>query len=374
MNTARSCTAVGIATVVCVDLAKNKLRMRVDDDLILNLSPRNSNLKMTSCEPRRRTAYSTDLRWRMVWQRQVLGHRYETVATNLNVDKATVWRIVKLFNETGQVNKRAYPREQAFRKPTAPLELTILHLVLGQPGIYLREIQAELLEATGADVSATSICRFLSRTGFTRQRMKYAALQRDKQLRSQFVSDVSIYNPDMLIFLDESGSDKRDCLRKYGYSLRGKPPICHNLLSRGEHVSVIAFLSTEGVLDCQVVHGSVNGDVFYDLVEKVLLPHLMPFDGNNPNSVVILDNCSIHHVDDVVDMIHEVGALVHFLPPYSPDYNPIESMFSKLKTEMKAIDYQFESSTNIETILLTALSSITRQDCLNWIEDYEIYN
>ncbi len=49
----------------------------------------------------------------------------------------------------------------------------------------------------------------------------------------------------------------------------------------------------------------------------------MPFDGNNPNSVVILDNCSIHHVDGVVDMIHKVGALVHFLPPYSPDYNPI---------------------------------------------------
>jgi transposase len=44
-------------------------------------------------------------------------------------------------------------------------------------------------------------------------------------------------------------------------------------------------------------------------------------------------NCSIHHLDEIVDMIHEVGALVHFLPPYSPDFNPIKNMFSKLKVK-----------------------------------------
>ena len=118
------------------------------------------------------------------------------------------------------------------------------------------------METTGADVSATSICQFLGRIGFTRQRMRYAVLQRDKQLRSQFVLEVSVYNSDMLIFLDESGSDKRDYLRKYGYSLRGKPPTSHKLLSRGEHISLIAFMSTAGVLDCQIVHGSVDGDMF----------------------------------------------------------------------------------------------------------------
>ena len=73
----------------------------------------------------------------MVWQKHVLGYTYQTDATNLNVDKATVWRTVKLFNETGQVSKRAYPREQAYRKLTQPLELMILHLVLDHPGIYL---------------------------------------------------------------------------------------------------------------------------------------------------------------------------------------------------------------------------------------------
>ena len=200
----------------------------------------------------------------------------------------------------------------------------ILHIVLSTPGVYLAEIKRELFEITGADVHASSICRFLSKVGFTRQKMKYVALQRDKELRSRFVSDVSIYNSDMLIFLDESGTDKRDKLRKYGYSLRGKPPVSHKILSRGQHLSLIAFMSTAGVIDFQIVRGSVDGDVFYTFMEKFLLPHLMPFDGKNPNSVVILDNCSIHHLDSVVDMIHEVKALVHFLPPYSPDFNPIQ--------------------------------------------------
>ncbi len=55
----------------------------------------------------------------------------------------------------------------------------------------------------------------------------------------------------------------------------------------------------------------------------------MPFDGNNPHSVVILDNCSIHHVEGITEMMQEVGALVQFLHPYSPNYNPIEEAFQK---------------------------------------------
>lgn len=89
-------------------------------------------------------------------------------------------------------------------------------MVLSRPGIYLREIKSELQELTGVDVSLTSIYRFLKLVSFTHQRMKYAALQRDKYLRSEFISDVSIYSLDMLIFLDESGLDKRNSLGNMG--------------------------------------------------------------------------------------------------------------------------------------------------------------
>ena len=168
--------------------------------------------------------------------------------------------------------------------------------------------------------------------------MKLVAIQRDDGLRVQFVSDMSLYEQEMLIFIDETGSDKRDSLRKYGYSLRGRPAKSHKIISRGKHVSAIVMMSMNGILDVNIVHGSVNGDVFCDFVEKFLVPHLLPYNGHNPHSVIILDNCSIHYCQEAIQMTQAVRALVHFLPPYSPDYNPIEEAFSELKSSMKAME------------------------------------
>ena len=91
-------------------------------------------------------------------------------------------------------------------------------------------------------------------------------------------------------------------------------------------------MTAEGLLDVKIVRGSVTGD---DFVERQLLPHLMSFNGTNP---VIMDNCSIHHVDSVADTFEEIGVIVHYLPPYSPDYNPIEFLFSKVKSLIRKME------------------------------------
>ena len=104
-------------------------------------------------------------------------------------------------------------------------------------------------------------------------------------------------------------------------SLRGKQVTSQKLLVRGQRVSAVAVMSTEGILDCHIVSGSVNADSFEEFVERSLLPHLMPFNGVNPHSVVVLDNCSIHHVDHILNFIEGLGVLVLFLPPYSPELN-----------------------------------------------------
>ena len=71
------------------------------------------------------------------------------------------------------------------------------------------------------------------------------------------------------------------------YSFSGKPAVSHKLLVRGRHLNAIAFLRSS---DCHIKDGSVDGDQFYLCVQQYLLPHLMPFDGKNPHSVVIMDN------------------------------------------------------------------------------------
>ena len=210
------------------------------------------------------------------------------------------------------------------RKLTEPAQLFVLNLVLQKPGIYLCEIQKEIQEFLTLEISLGTICKFLHSSGFTRQRLRNLAIQQDMFLRQKYIIDVSVYSPDMFVFVDETGADRRNKLRRYAYSLRGRPAVNNTLLVRGERVSAISCMSANGILDVKTHKGTSNGDTFYDFVQTHLIPHVMPFNGTNPHSVVVLDNCSIHYCEEVVATLRDVGTLVHFLPPYSPDYNPIE--------------------------------------------------
>ena len=326
---------------------------------------------MTSSEPGRTAAYSEDLRWKIVWQKVGLGLGYPIVARNLSVSKSTCVRIVKRFRLTGRVAKKPYPNKKAYRKLTAPAQLFILNMVVERPGIFLDEIRQELCNFMDIDVSISAICKFLKKNGFTRQRLRIVASQRDLFTRAQFILDVSVYSASMFIFVDETGADRRSCLRKYGYSLRGRPACKNTLHFRGKRVSAISCMSVEGIIDVKLVTESSDGDTFYDFVQTHLIPHLQPFNGVNPHSVVILDNCSIHHCPEVVSSLHDVGVLVHFLPPYSPDLNPIEEAFSKIKYELKHFDLdEFDT----ETALMASFNTITDDDCKGWISHAGIYN
>ena len=132
----------------------------------------------------------------------------------------------------------------------------------------------------------------------------------------------------MFVFVDETGTDRCDALRKFEYSLRGKKATSQILLVWGQGESAVRVMSAEGILDCHIVSGNVNADSFEEFVERSLLPYLMPFNGINPHS---LDNCSIHHVDHIVNLIEGLGVLVLFLTPYSPDLMPIESAVKSSK-------------------------------------------
>ena len=122
--------------------------------------------------PERRSPYSQDLRWRIVWQRVGLNMKVEAIANNLGVDASTVSRIVQLFSATGDVKKRVYPKNsRPTMKLTDPVKLHILHIVLQQPEIYLKELQLELCVITGVHVCESSMCTFLKESNFTRHRL-----------------------------------------------------------------------------------------------------------------------------------------------------------------------------------------------------------
>ena len=176
---------------------------------------------MYSCESARTKAYSNDLRWRMVYQRCMLGLTYEEIASRLSVDPSAVWRAVQRFEEHGTVDS-CYTHEGPPKKLTALDEFIILEAVINRPAIHLCEIQRLVEQTTGTTISESAICRFLHKNTFSRKKLQRVARQRSEDLRAQFTSDCSLYSPEMLVFIDETGSDRRHVMRKFGYSLVGK--------------------------------------------------------------------------------------------------------------------------------------------------------
>lgn len=322
---------------------------------------------MASMEPHRTRAYSEDLKWRMVYQRLMLGFTYQQIAVNLSVDTSTVWRAVEKFQAEGTVSTKYCKGPQTL---TDFQKFIIIQTVLEKPAAYLREICAELLAKTGSTVSESAICRFFQRNNFSRKKLHLIAKQRNEQLRLLFISDCEIYSPEMMVFVDETGSDNRDSMRKFGYSLRGQRATTRRLLCRGKRVNSVAAMDMDGIICVDSTTDSMNGDTFCNFLEYSLLPQLLPFNGSNPRSVVFLDNASIHHVSHAIYLIQSVGALVHFLPPYSPDLNPIEELFSKVKAVLKENDQAIQQIGQecVVDIVQAAFSSITADDCIGWFQ------
>lgn len=201
----------------------------------------------------------------MVYQCYGLKLSYRQIAKNLNVDVSTVCRVINIFDETGDVCKRKHPQgHNHHRKRLTPTdEFLILELVAEKPGIYLRELQTEVYKASGTQISFSTICTFLHKNGFTHCKLSRTSGQQSDFLRCHFMEDVSIFNIDMLVFIDESGSDTRDTLRKYGYSLRGQPAKAVSLFSREKHLSAIAAMCCDSVLGCRIIEGGVKSDDFH---------------------------------------------------------------------------------------------------------------
>ena len=83
---------------------------------------------------------------------------------------------------------------------------------------------------------------------------------------------------------------------------------------------------------------------------------------------MVMDNCSIHHVERIIKLIESTGSLVVFLPPYSPDLNPIELAFAHVKAYLKANEMMLQATNDIGEMVLMAFATITQEDCLGWLE------
>jgi transposase len=128
----------------------------------------------------------------------------------------------------------------------------------------------------------------------------------------------------------------------------------------GRNVTIIGSLSCYGLDAVMTVEGATDAAVFRAYVSRVLAPTLRPGD------VVVMDNLAAHKVAGIEDAITERGAELIYLPPYSPDYSPIESCWSKLKTKLRSL--KARTRTQLDEAISKAMNTISNSDSRGWFD------
>lgn len=253
--------------------------------------------------------------------------------------QSTISRILKEFKWYGSFLSRS---EKARGGPRLRLTLTeesfILDLAKTYPHWYLDEYQRKVLNTLGKRLALSTIHRLFRRYGYSRKKLERDARQRHPVERALYKDAVGNYDPEHLVFIDESHMDDRDARRRCGLAVKGERSFLSEVLSRGNPRSVIAAMDIKGfIMEATVIieQRGVDSNVLLQWAKTNLVPQLGSFPG--PRSVVVADNASIHHADGFKKLIESAGARLLYLPPYSPDFNPIEKGFSKVKAYLKGI-------------------------------------
>lgn len=160
-----------------------------------------------------------------------------------------------------------------------------------------------------------------------------------------------------LFFVDETGSNITFS-RPTAWGMRGERVVSQRPARKGANVTVIAALSLDGVVADHAFEGALKGESFEAWVGDHLVQHLSPGD------IVFFDNLSVHKRASALAMIEAVGAEARFLPPYSPDMNPIELAWSKLKAHLRGAAARTVDA--LRDAIASAFEAITPDDAMAW--------
>ena len=160
-----------------------------------------------------------------------------------------------------------------------------------------------------------------------------------------------------LVFLDESGVNI-NLTRSYGRSIGKKRVVEKVPLKRSKRRSIVGAIRVDGTIRYRTFEGSINGKRFLEYLKVTLLPSIKPLD------IVIMDNLNVHKVKGVEELIMSVGAIPLYLPAYSPDLNPIELMWSKVKSFLKS--WKIREIDLLKNYIRKAILKVNQLDIINW--------
>ena len=178
---------------------------------------------------------------------------YTEIAKNLSIAPSTAQRVYKQFECEGNVDPVTRSSRPELRTLDEQAEVIVIGLILESPSLYLDEICRKIHDLTSLILSPPCICWLFNCYGVTRKKLRRIALQRCDVLRGSFMAQCFLFARHQFVWIDETGSDARDHMRKYGYAFRGFRPVSRRLLARGQWINAIAWMSSSGILAVESV-------------------------------------------------------------------------------------------------------------------------
>lgn len=265
-------------------------------------------------------AYSEDLRIKAL-DLIGTGMSISKVSATLKISRPTLYRWKKRLETTGSTApKKSMPPPQSSKiKDWKKFQEFI--------DIHSDKTQKELALLWG-NVSPHTISRGLIKIGYTRKKKTYAYMERNEGECSLFREKLKNYKPEDIIYMDESGIDGNESY-PYGWCEKGERYQAKKPGKGRERLSIVGALCKENFFAPMVYQGYCTCKVIETWLEKFLLPKV------KPGKVIIMDNAPFHNSGKIRELIESAGCELLFLPVYSPDLNPIEHWWHKVKTAIR---------------------------------------
>ena len=304
-------------------------------------------------------ACSNDLRERVVKAVEA-GQSCRSAALRFGVSPSSAIKWMERWRQHGDVSPGS--SHGRIRSPLHPHRSWLLKLVAAQPDLTLTEVQQRLADR-GVAIGIGSIWRFFAREGVSFKKTLLPCEQDRPDVarrRASWKRHQGKVDPARLVFIDETWA-KTNMVRSHGWGLRGQRLRGQAPHGHWQTLTFLAALRHDRIDAPCVLDGPINGESFKAYIEQFLVPTLKPGD------IVIMDNLGSHKGHAVRRAIRAVGARLLFLPPYSPDLNPIEQVFAKLKTLLrKAAERTVEATWRRIGALL---NRFTPHECANYIRN-----
>jgi transposase len=304
--------------------------------------------------------YSKDLRQRVISAYENGEGSFRDIAERFSVSLFFVWTLWLQYKTAGSVAPKPHSGGSKPKVDKAGEE-AIKEIVRVYPDATLSKLCDILFEKTTIKISTSGMSKILKRLRLSRKKKTRRTPERKRdeivKEREDFQGKQATMNSENLIFVDET-STHLNMSPAFARSPVGERAYADEPYYTGKNITLICALSLKGVIASFVIEGSADGDVFKTFISKVLAPVI------TPGKTILMDNVNFHKVDGVERSLIENNSKINYIPRYSPELNPIEEAFSKIKTLLRQI--KARTFDELKDAISLALDKISQDDIIGW--------